>query len=130
MLATLVALSLLVTLLIDGCGSKRKERKLEAFDSERWASGRNGCEGNRLEMKDDLLRMKYQMRGLDTQELVQLLGRPDATQLSDRNQKYYIYYLEPGPDCTQPAADPLSLFVRLSAVGIANEFTLRNFSSI
>ena len=117
----------LYILLVISCGEKRNIRKLEKFDSSAWISDKDGCNGTRLAMKDSLLKAKYRMRGLRIGEIKQLLGNPDAEELSDRNQKYYVYYLEPGPGCTKGSNSALSLFVRFSAVGIANELTLKNF---
>jgi hypothetical protein len=109
------------------CGDKRKTRKLEKFDSSAWIADKDGCSGIRLAMKDSLLKAKYTMRGLRMNEIQRVLGHPDAEELAERNQKYYIYYLEPGPGCTHGLDTSLALFVRFSAVGIANEFTLKDF---
>jgi hypothetical protein len=110
------------------CSSKKKKiRRLQNFDSAAWISDRKGCSGTRLDMKDDLLRQKYRMRGLKTGQIEDLLGRPDAEELYNRNQKYYIYFLEAGPGCPEPGAEIVALYVRFTAVGIANEITLRKF---
>jgi hypothetical protein len=114
-------------ILADGCSSKRKERKLQKFDSVSWIQDKNGCDGIRLTMKDDILKSKYRMRGMKAGEIEALLGKPDAQELYKRNQRYYIYFIDPGPDCTTVKNDEsLALFVRFSAMGIASEFTFRN----
>lgn len=111
---------------LDGCRTKRKKlKKLEDFDAVAWESDKNGCQGKRIKLKDQLLVHKYYMRGLNTTDIEHYLGKPDAQELFNRSQKYYIYFLEPGPRCENPVEKPLALFVRFSAVGIANEFTIR-----
>lgn len=114
-------------LCVSGCGAKRKERKLERFDSVAWKTDKDGCNGTRASMKEDLLKNKYTMRGLSTREIIDLMGYPDAESLADRSQKYYIYFIEPGPKCDDYESKSTALYVRFSAVGIANELTFREF---
>jgi hypothetical protein len=109
-----------------GCTTKKKKlRKLENFDDVAWIQDKNGCNGDRMLLKDNLLASKYYMRGLKAEQIEEYLGKPDAQELYDRNQKYYIYFLEPGPKCADAKENPLGLFVRFTAVGIANEFTIK-----
>ena len=109
-----------------GCANKKKKiRKLENFNSEAWLTDKNGCSGARMELKDNLLKSKHFMRGLKADQIEEYLGRPDAQELYNRSQRYYIYFLEPGPKCENARENPQALFVRFSAVGIANEFTIQ-----
>ncbi|MDZ7604152.1 MAG: hypothetical protein U5K79_00870 [Cyclobacteriaceae bacterium] len=106
---------------------KRKSGKLQNFDSELWIADKNGCAGTRVASMENLLAAKHLMRGLQTNEIVELLGKPDAEELYDRSQKYYIYFMEPGPKCETPKEKPRALYVRFSAVGLANEFVIQPF---
>lgn len=109
-----------------GCASKKKKiRKLENFNSETWMTDKNGCTGARLTLKDNLLKSKHFMRGLKAEQIEDYLGKPDAQDLRSRSQRYYIYFLDPGPKCENAREHPQALFVRFSAVGIANEFTIQ-----
>lgn len=65
------------------------------------------------------------MRGLKTSDIESYLGKPDAQELSARSQRYYIYFINPGPKCDNAEENPQALFVRFSAVGLANEFTIK-----
>ncbi len=113
-------------LALDGCRAKKKKlRKLENFDVEVWKSDKNGCEGKRADLKNKFLEHKHYMRGLNAKDIEYYLGNPDAQELYSRSQKYHIYYIEPGPKCENAVEKPMALFVRFSAVGIANEFTIR-----
>jgi len=114
-------------LLLGNCTNRKKKiRKLENFDSELWIADKNGCEGIRMKLKDQLLASKHFMRGLRSEQIQEYLGKPDAQELYSRSQRYYIYFLQPGPKCKNPSENPQALFVRFSAVGIANEFTIKS----
>jgi hypothetical protein len=95
------------------------------FNSELWKSDKNGCFGERLDLKNELLSVKHHLRGFKSDEIESFLGKPDAQELYNRSQRYYIYFIEPGPKCAKPAENPQALFVRFSAVGIANEFVVK-----
>lgn len=116
--------------LLDACTTRKKKiRRLEDFDSEIWMADKSGCKGDRMELRDQLLASKYFMRGLKSEQIIDILGMPDAQELYNRSQQYYIYFLEPGPKCDNAKDNPLALFVRFSAVGIANEFTIKELSA-
>jgi hypothetical protein len=126
-----IVLILVISVLIFGCTTrKEKIRKLENFDTEAWINDKNGCSGDRLTLKDQLLASKHFMRGLKAEQIEEYLGKPDAQELYNRSQRYYIYFLDPGPKCEKAQENPQALFVRFSAVGIANEFTIRSIDAI
>ncbi len=109
-----------------GCSLKKKKTtRLQNFDSELWIQDKNGCSGDRNKLKDNLLALKHNMRGLKTNDIESYLGKPDAQELYDRGQRYYIYFIEPGPKCDSAKNKPQALFVRFSAIGVANEFTIK-----
>lgn len=103
----------------------KKKNPIEGFDSETWIEDVNGCEGNRMDLMNDFLKAKFKMRGKKTSEIEEILGKPDGIELYKRDQKYYIYYMEPAKDCGDANENPLKLYVRFTAVGIANEFSIR-----
>ena len=109
-----------------GCNRKKKKNtRLQKFESELWIQDKNGCNGERMHLKNQLLSLKHNMRGLKTSDIESYLGKPDAQELSERSQRYYIYFIEPGPKCDNAEENPQALFVRFSAVGLANEFTIK-----
>ncbi len=117
---------LLSAITISGCSRKEKKtKKLLKFNSELWINDKNGCNGDRIELKDQLLSLKHNMRGFKPGEIESYLGKADAQELASRGQRYYIYFIEAGPKCGNSKENPLALFVRFSAVGIANEFTIK-----
>lgn len=109
-------------------GCNRQDKRLEnlqKFNAESWKNDKSGCKGERLVLKNELLAIKHKMRGFKTDEIESFLGKPDAQELYNRSQRYYIYFIEPGPKCDEPIENPQALFVRFSAVGIANEFVVK-----
>lgn len=58
-------------------------------------------------------------------DVVQLLGRPDENQLLERNQKFYTYYLEPGPLCENSKEGAKKLILRFNAMGLAKEVMIK-----
>ncbi len=124
-----VTTAMLIVVLLNGCVTKKKKiKRLDKFNSELWISDKDGCRGDRLELKDQLLSVKHLMRGFKDNEIESILGKPDAQELYKRGQQYYIYFIEPGPNCENKTDNPQALFVRFSAVGLATEFTIRSFS--
>lgn len=110
-------LSTLVVLVCLGCGNSLPT--LEGIDMGRWRDDKNACSGRRLEMKDALAREKDKLKGLSEMDVVDLLGRPDKNELYKRNQKFFCYYVSPGPDCDNSEAEPVQLIIRFNAMGYA-----------
>ena len=120
-----VAIIISIALLMQLTYCKRK-KSIENFDSDAWVEDQFGCGGDRLALMNDFLKVKFKLRGKKTSEIEDILGQPEGIELFKRDQKYYIYYMEPNENCESGAKEkPLKLYVRFSAVGIANEFTIR-----
>ncbi len=115
-------ISLSILLVLTFCN---KKKKIENFDSETWVADEYGCSGERLDLMDEILKVKFKLRGKKMSEIEDILGKPEGIELYKRDQKYYIYYMEPNENCQTSKDNPLKLYVRFSAVGIANEFTVR-----
>ncbi|HEY5691902.1 MAG TPA: hypothetical protein VIS49_10625 [Cyclobacteriaceae bacterium] len=94
---------------------------LEGVDLELWKSDRNACHGERAKMMEAIVSQKEKLKTLSEMDLVGLLGRPDENQLLDRNQKFYKYYLEPGPPCDHSVIEPKMLILRINAMGLTKE---------
>ncbi len=123
-------ITVLAAVILDGCVTKKKKiKRLDKFDSELWISDKDGCRGDRLRLKDQLLSVKHLMRGFKDNEIESILGKPDAQELYKRGQQFYIYFIEAGPNCEHTVHNPQALFVRFSAVGLATEFTIRPFEA-
>lgn len=104
-----------------------KQPDLHGFDLDRWRTDRGGCQGQRGTQADQIRALRDELKGVSANDFAALFGRPDINQLADRNQKYYIYFLEPGPHCqdTKQASNARSVAIRFSAIGLATEVTFQ-----
>ncbi len=98
---------------------------LEGIDTEAWKADRNGCKGERSRMMEAVQSQKEKLKTLSEMDLVKLLGRPDENQLLERNQKFYKYYLDPGPGCTNSDVAPKMLILRINAMGLTKETLIK-----
>jgi hypothetical protein len=108
-------------ILISSCSSNHNS--LENFDSKAWKADRNACNGERARLTETVLAQKQKLLALDEMEIVEVLGKPDQNELYKRNQKFYFYFLEPGPNCTGGKRESKKLSIRFNAMGLAKEIT-------
>ncbi|MBD2699486.1 hypothetical protein IC229_02475 [Spirosoma sp. BT702] len=95
---------------------------------KKWRSDRGGCNGVRATLLADFKAESQNLKGKSANTIGELLGRPDVNQIEDRNQKFYVYFLEKGPQCDKPGAksQSRSVAIRMSAIGLATEITYQN----
>ncbi|MVM39837.1 hypothetical protein GO730_23200 [Spirosoma sp. HMF3257] len=98
------------------------------LDLKKWRGDRGGCNGVRATLVPDFRAEIQNLKGKTTNTIGELLGRPDINQIADRNQKFYIYFLEKGSHCDQPGlkSNSRSVAIRMSAIGLATEVTFQN----
>lgn len=112
-------LILLCIVLLTSCGKSLPT--LEGIDLKAWKEDHDACLGVRSKMIDAISTEKEKLKALDEMQVVSLLGRPDENELYTRNQKFYNYYLEPGPGCENGVEHPKKLILRFNAMGLAKE---------
>jgi hypothetical protein len=93
--------------------------ELEGLDTGRWKEDKNACAGKRALMEASLMTEKDKLKGLSEMDIVELLGKPDENELYKRNQKFFSYYVTPGPDCPDHEELPKKLVIRFNAMGYA-----------
>jgi hypothetical protein len=100
---------------------------LSGFDVEAFKKDRGGCAGTREKQIDWLKTHKMTWKGVSSNDLEDILGKPDIQQLADRNQEYYIYFLEKGPHCynIKNASTERTMAFRFSAMGLTTEITFQ-----
>ena len=115
-------------MILAACGN---DVSLENFDRSAWSSDPQGCKEKRMDLTETLRSQRDQLKGLNQQEVIKILGKPDEHELYKRSQKYFIYYLQPGPQCeSQTELAPLKLMIRFNALGLSNEVVIkRDFSN-
>ncbi len=116
---------LFLIILFSSC-SRGIEFSKEEFDTERWKNDKNGCNNERLSEYSNFQKIKDQLEGLSEVEIRQTLGNPDAVDLYKRKQKFYIYFIEKGPQCEKNGVGKAQrIEIRFSAMERANEIIYR-----
>jgi hypothetical protein len=107
-----------------------KKPNLKGFDLATWQKDRGGCQGLRTSQIVELKALKQELKGTSANDIADLFGAPDLHRLSERNQEYYIYFLEKGPHCgsLKPISNSKSVIFRFSAIKIVTEITFQNGS--
>ena len=125
MIKTLVLLILLTGAFVS-CGPAPDT--FGKLDLKKWRGDRGGCAGVRATLLPAFKAEIQNLKGNSANTIGELLGRPDINQIANRNQKFYIYFLEKGTHCDRPGekSNSPSVAIRMSAIGLATEVTLQN----
>ncbi len=117
--------SLFIPLLLASCTHKPD---LQGFPVEKWKADKGGCKGERKLLLADFKKIRQNLKGTSSNDFVDIFGRPDINQIADRNQEYYVYFLEAGPQCEDitKKSEAASVAIRFSSVGLAAEITFQN----
>lgn len=112
-----------------GCG---KNVDLGNFDSQVWIADKGGCKGQRASQITELKTIKKNLKGLSSNDFLTNFGSPDIQRLSQRNQEYFVYFLENGPHCNtlRPVSNAKTMVVRFSAIKLATEISFQNGADI
>lgn len=110
---------LLTSVLLFSCN---KTVDLPNVDELAWQNDVNGCLGNRMTMVENVISDKDLLKGLNQDQIISLLGKPDQNELYKRNQKFFIYNIT-ATDCGEkPTVSPRKyLSLRFNATGLAKE---------
>ena len=100
---------------------------IENFDETAFQNDSHGCEGVRMEMREQVMQLPKTLQGFTQYEIEATLGRADRQELSNRSQKYLLYYIEPGPECENAVETPFTMVVRFNSVGQASEIGFQNY---
>jgi hypothetical protein len=102
--------------------------QLKDFNKSKWQKDKKGCSGKRLELVKVLLDNKTRLKGMDDDDLLDLLGKPEKTVYYGRGRKDYSYYVSPGGQCADKTdVKPGSrLLVEFDALGYVNIITLQD----
>lgn len=112
----------LIILLFIAAACGKPVPTLDNFDQQAWKRDHKACAGKREAMAASLEAQRDKMLALDEMAIVSLLGNPDQNELYKRNQKFYTYFLQPGPGCDGSTAQvPKKLSIRFNAMGLAKE---------
>jgi len=116
----------ILLLIISGCS--RSTTDLKNFDEEAWKKDENGCMNMRSKMIDNLITVKDDLKGLDQDHLIALLGKPDRQELYKRSQKFFYYQITPDASCgVSDAGANIYLSIRFNATGLSKEVIVMNY---
>lgn len=97
------------------------------FDETLFQADRKGCHGERAQMKEILTQIDTALKGLSQKQVQATLGKPDRHELAPRSQKYFVYYIDPAPECPNGTEEPFTLFIRFSALDRSTEVSFQNY---
>lgn len=119
--------TLLLILTILAFASCTKQPDLKGFDTQKWKADHGGCMGERTNMIEALKSLKQELKGVSATDFADIFGKPDIELLTERNQKYYVYYLEEGTHCQNISlpSEARNVAIRFSAIGLATEITFQ-----
>jgi hypothetical protein len=122
-------IKILITTLIGLMGAcSNPPEKLGNMDLNKWRSDRGGCNNTRKVMEKDLKAAEAELKGKFADTVGDILGRPDIQQLGERNTKFYVYFLEKGPQCDDMKAKSAAkkVILKFNAVGLLSEITYQD----
>ena len=102
-------------------------KDISGFDETLFRADRWGCHGKRAEMKEALMQIDTALKVMSQKQVLATLGKPDRHELAPRSQKYFVYYIEPGPDCPEGGDEPFTMLIRFSALDRSTEVSYRNY---
>lgn len=120
---------ILIIALLGGLFScSSKPEKIGQLDLIKWRSDRGACDSKRTALIDDFKAEQKQLMGKFIDEIGELLGRPDIHQLGERNEKFYVYFLEKGTHCEDIKAPSKAkkVILKFNAVGLLSEITYQD----
>ena len=117
----------LIILLIFTVPSCTKKPDLKGFDLALWKSDKGGCKNIRFTQKEALKSLRNELKSVTENDIGELFGKPDLQRLGERNQEYYIYFLEPGDHCQKMnnKTQAKSVAFRFNAMGLTTEVTFQ-----
>lgn len=97
----------------------------QGFDTRKWASDKNACQGTRTAMLADFEKIRPNLRGLNELGVREWLGAPDQIELAERNQRFYVYHIRPGKACGAAIGTEADrIRIRFDAINRVNEVSL------
>jgi len=117
---------ILFVFFLAGC-SYTDPLEIPGLDSAAFKSDRGGCNGERKRQAELLKENRERFLGISENEIFQAIGRYDYQVLDRKNEKIFVYYLEPGPQCEQiqSPTQAESLVLYLNAVKLVKEVVIR-----
>ena len=112
-------LLLFVAVLLITC---KQKKKFQDFDSELWKQDQKACQDKRETILKSIPNFKAELKGMDDDDLTELLGNPEKTFYYGRGRKDYVYFLSSGLQCNKnsSAMEGRELVIEINALGFVN----------
>lgn len=119
-------LTVILSILFQAC-SYSDPLNLPGLDSEGFKNDRGGCDGNRQKQIELIKANKDQFLGISENQIFKAIGRYDYQVLDKKNEKIFVYFLEPGPQCEhmQNPTEAESLVLYMNAVKLVKQVVIR-----
>jgi hypothetical protein len=102
-----------------------QEISIEGFDAQKWKDDPNGCHGSREKYLFFLMSNQKELLGRSEMEIKNLLGKPDATDIRSRGQKFFEYGVKGGSLCDPKITEaPEILRIRFDALNRVSEVAI------
>lgn len=101
--------------------------EIPGLDTAAFKGDRGGCNGGRERQIGLLKENRDRFLGISENEIFEAIGRYDYQVLDRKNEKVFVYFLEPGPQCEQMQSPTQaeSLVLYLNAVKLVKEAVIR-----
>lgn len=105
--------------------SCRQKLSLPGFNSQLWISDAFACQGKRNKLVPILQKIRPDLKGLSTNQIMEVLGKPDAEGLLADNQRIYYYYIQQGTQCQdkKKLSEANKFIVRFNALERVSELS-------
>lgn len=81
----------------------------------------NGCLGDRIRLAAILEPQRNELKMIEAPELIKVLGNPNTIEILQRQQRYYVYWIQNTAKCSDSTTAYKEVRVRLSALGKVTE---------
>ena len=116
-------LSIVISLFLYSCNPLPSE--LNGIDLNKWKEDKYACENYRKEKINDLHSSKETLLRFSEADIMSILGRPESTELIEKSQKIYTYYLEPNKNCGVSNIGTIKILqVRFNSTGYCNSLII------
>ena len=101
---------------------------LGKLDLKKWRQDRGGCKNERTGLVADMRAEQKQLMGKFADDIGKILGKPDIHQLGAGNTKFYVYFLEKGPQCDDitKKSEAKKMILKFNAIGLMSEITYQS----
>ncbi|WKN44614.1 hypothetical protein [Tunicatimonas pelagia] len=118
---------LLLSFILLASYCKPTPKDIPGFDETLFRADQMGCQGERAQMREIITQIDTALKGMSQKQIQATLGKPDRHELAPRSQKYFVYYIDPAPECPNGAENPFTMLIRFSALDRSTEVSFQNY---